>query len=159
MEPNEKIYYHSLDTNKVYISPSRTITDVDVTQFLILTGLNNPIFLDKDFAEQHSLGWRVVPAPFLLGVAIGLTDSLIAGTVKAVVEIENACFLKPVKVSDTVRVKTQVKLIENNNDEKKKNLAILMHEVYNQQDILVCTLRRKLKFVHFPFNDKPWKII
>ena len=144
---NEKIYYQNIDSNKFYMSSCRTITDDDVSQFLILTGLNNPIFSDKNFAEEYSLGWRLVPAPLLLGITIGLTDPLIAGTVKAVLNIEKANFLNPVKVLDTVKVKTNAKLIENDGNNKKRNLAVLMHEVYNQKDILVCTCHRTLKFL------------
>ena len=144
---NEKIDYKNIDCTKTYTSPFRTITDEDISQFLILTGLKNPIFTDKNFAEQHSLGWRLVPAPLLIGIAIGLTDSLISGTVKAVVEIEKANFIKPVKVLDTIQVKTQAKFVEDEKGDKKRDLGLLIHKIYNQKNTLVYTLNRKLIFL------------
>ncbi|MBY0545043.1 MAG: MaoC family dehydratase N-terminal domain-containing protein [Gammaproteobacteria bacterium] len=144
------LYYQDLVAGDHFFSKRRLITDTDVTSFIKITGLTNPLFTDSTFAEKHALGWRIIPAPLLLSITIGLADDLIAGSVRTVIAMDDVRFLKPTKIMESIYVKTIVDMPDNHFSKKLTNLGCLKHQVYNQNDILVSSFKRTLLFLDRP---------
>jgi acyl dehydratase len=56
-------YFGELSIGEESMSGGRTITKTDVVISCSLCGLNNPLFLDEEFARKAGFGGRVIPGP------------------------------------------------------------------------------------------------
>lgn len=114
-------------------SMSRTVTDNDIRLFAYLSGDNNPVHLDEEYAKSTAFGERI---------AHGLFTSLLVTTTVAtklpgpgsIYRGQEMKFQKPVKIGDTLTATLTV-------TEKKKrgNLVKLDCEIKNQNAEVVFT--------------------
>lgn len=137
-------YFDELSIGEESISQGRTITEADVVMFCSLCWLQNPLFVDEDFARKTSFGGRVVPAPLTVSYAIGLGDYLYSGTAAAVLNWNNIRFTRALKAGDTIHLKTLVTDKQSSSAHLDKGVVILKHEVVNQRGEVVCTFERTL---------------
>ncbi|SFN70172.1 3-hydroxybutyryl-CoA dehydratase [Formivibrio citricus] len=85
----------------------KTLTETDVVLFAGLTGDNNPMHIDEEFASETRFGGRIVHGL--------LTSSLLSSVIGmkmpgpgCIYMSQNLRFLKPVKIGDTVTARTTV---------------------------------------------------
>lgn len=85
----------------------KTLTETDVVLFAGLTGDNNPMHIDEEFAAETRFGGRIVHGL--------LTSSLLSSVIGmkmpgpgCIYMSQNLRFLKPVKIGDTVTARTTV---------------------------------------------------
>ena len=102
------LYFEDLRLGDRWVSPTRTITEEDVTGFARLTGDHNPLHLDGDFARQSPFGRPIAHGLLGLSFAAGLaSDSPRVETV-AFLSVHEWRFLKPVYFGDRVHVVTEI---------------------------------------------------
>jgi acyl dehydratase len=111
----------------------RQIIETDVKAFLDLSLLKNPIFLDDHAAQQMGHPKRILPAPLLISVAMGLCQQRgLFDHMVAVLEFEYVRFQKPSYLGDAVQVKSKVTLTRQTKD-PKRGLVKLSFELHNQR--------------------------
>lgn len=97
-------------------SVSKTITDGDIRDFARISGDDNPIHLDDDYAAQSLFGKRIVH-----GILVSALISRVIGTMLpgegTIYLSQNLKFIKPVYVEDTVVAEVEILKIDN---EKKR---------------------------------------
>lgn len=140
-------FFDELQVGDQFTSHRRTITETDVVNFICVTGINNPLFTDIEFAREKGFGNRVVPGPLTLGIALGLTDELCYGTITAVLAFDNVRFIAPVKLGDTIWVRTSIINKRESKSRPDRGPVSLRHEVYNQKSEQVCSFERTLMFL------------
>jgi acyl dehydratase len=89
----------------------RTVGESEISQFVCLTGLFEPLFIDAVYIREESLfGERIAPGSLTFAMAEGLTvqTGIIHGTGMAFVGIEQMRLFRPVKVGDSIRVEIEV---------------------------------------------------
>ena len=104
-------YFEEFKPGDRYTTARRTMTESEILQFVTLTGLTEPLFIDLEYIRDESLyGQRIAPGSFTFAVAEGLTvqTGLIHGTGMAFVGIERMRLFAPVKVNDTITVEIEV---------------------------------------------------
>ena len=87
----------------------RFISEEDVRVFAQVTGDDNPIHVDPEFAKCTRFGERIVHAVFLLGLISKVLGRDFPGPGSVAVSI-SCRFLRPVLVNSTVRV--EIKIVE-----------------------------------------------
>lgn len=87
----------------------RFISEDDVLTFARITGDDNPLHVDKEYAATTRFGHRIVHGVFLLGLISKVLGRNFPGPGSVAVSI-SCRFLRPVKVNSEVRV--SVKIIE-----------------------------------------------
>ncbi len=104
------LYFEEFETGYTVETPSRTITEADVTLFAGLSGDYNQLHTDIEFAREALFGERIAHGLLVLSIASGLASrlGLIEGTTLAFTGLEWK-FRAPVKFGDTVRVRLAVK--------------------------------------------------
>ncbi len=111
----------------------RQITETDVKTFLDLSLLKNPIFLDDQSAQLMGHPKRILPAPLLISVAMGLCQQRgLFDHMVAVLEFEYVRFQKPSYLGDAVQVKSKVTLARPTKD-PQRGLVKLAFELHNQR--------------------------
>jgi len=143
-------YFDELSLGEESISQGRTITEADVVMFCSLCGLHNPLFVDEEFARKASFGGRVVPGPLTVSYAIGLGDYLYSGTAAAVLGWNNIKFTKPLRIGDTIRLKTTVTDKRDSLSQPDRGVVNLMHAVLNHHGDTVCSFERTLMVLKRP---------
>ncbi len=92
------------------------VTDEMVREFARITGDNNPLHLDDDFAKKSIFGKRIVHGMLVVSLISKVLghDFPGAGTVYV---SQSVRFRKPVYVNDTVKIRVEVK---DKNSEKNR---------------------------------------
>ena len=102
---NEKNEFRSLTIDEIQIgmraSYSHTVTDADVKSFAALSGDNNPLHLNDEFATNSKFGARIVHGMFLASFFPSLMCNEITGPGSVYVS-QNLRFKRPVYIGDTV---------------------------------------------------------
>ncbi|MDD2661182.1 MAG: MaoC family dehydratase [Methylococcales bacterium] len=102
---NDKNEFRSLTIDEIQIgmraTHSHTVTDADVKSFAALTGDNNPLHLNDEFAKSSKFGARIVHGMFLASFFPSLMCNQITGPGSVYVS-QTLRFKKPVYVGDTV---------------------------------------------------------
>jgi acyl dehydratase len=82
-------------------SLTKTITEADLSHFIAITGDENPLHVDKVFAEQTFFGQRVVQGMLSAALFSTLVGMHIPGT-GAIYKSQTLEFLRPVFLGDTL---------------------------------------------------------
>ncbi len=99
--------YSSLQVGDAF-TVTRTISEEDVRLFAQVSGDDNPIHLDADYAAQHAPGGKpIVHGVLLLGIVSKVLGRDFPGAGSVAVSI-SAKFLRPVPVGGEIRVEVQV---------------------------------------------------
>ena len=131
------LYFDDFHVGQKFVTGSRTVTENDVTDFAVLSGDNNPLHTDRDYARDSMYGKRI--AHGLLGTVIhsGLAYHLTEDSILAFLEIKWQ-FKLPLCIGDTIHVEQVVKEMR---ETSKNGRGILTFEkkLINQRDEVVQT--------------------
>jgi len=105
---------------------SRTVTAVDVGVFEALSGDNNPLHMDEDFASRTVFGHRVVHGLFT-GALISTAHTRLTGAGFVYVG-QDLRFSGPVHIGDTLTIELKVV------DKKPAKRIIVIHTTVHKQD-------------------------
>ena len=149
-------YLDEFNVGEVYMTPSRTITETDVTMFAAMTGDYIELHTSKTEAARSVFGERIAHGLLLLSISHGLLSriGLIDGTGIGFAEIENWRFKAPVFFGDTVRVRINVHEVRQSRSKPDRGILKLRLEVLNQKDEVVQEGIKVLMMRRRPFGDE-----
>lgn len=93
------------------VSRGRTISEADLVSFAALTGDWHPQHADAKWAARGQFGERVAHGMMVLSYAVGLIV-LDPERVVALRALEDVTFKRPVRIGETIRVRSQVESVE-----------------------------------------------
>src|SRR5687768_12140429 len=102
------LYYDDVEPGQHWRSPARTIMASDVEQFADLTGDNNPLHLDEQFASQTPFGRPIAHGLLGMSLVAGLGSRSPSMHTAVFVRVLEWRFLHPIYIGDTVHVETMV---------------------------------------------------
>lgn len=128
-------YFEEFALGEIFETYSRTITEADLVNFAGMTGDNNPLHMDEEFAAATPFGGRIAHGPFFVGLTFGLLSQfdLLERTVMALRRV-NWQFDGPVKPGDTVRVRAEVTGLKENPSKADRGNLSMEVKVLNQRD-------------------------
>ena len=127
------MYFEEFAAGAEFATGLRQITEADVVTFLDLSLLKNPIFLDDRAAQSMGHPKRILPAPLLISVAMGLCQQRgLFDQMVAVLEFDYVKFQKPSYLGDSVQVKSRVVLARPTRH-VQRGLVRLNFELHNQR--------------------------
>ena len=105
----EPLYFEDFETDREYVTGSRTITEADVVMFAGVSGDFNPLHTNEEFARKTIFGTRIAHGLLGLSIASGLINQLGIGegTVMAFLGM-TWNFKGALKFGDTVTVRQRV---------------------------------------------------
>ena len=129
---NDSIYGYYLEDLKVGMKAShaKTVTETDVVMFAGLTGDNNPVHCNEEFAAQTKFKGRIAHGMFCAGLISCVAGTRLPGPGAVYVD-QQLRFTAPVRIGDTV---TAVCTIEEINVERKR---VSMKTICTVQDKVV----------------------
>jgi 3-hydroxybutyryl-CoA dehydratase len=106
------LFFEDLVVGDEWESPSRTVTQAEVTGFAGLSGDFNPLHMDHEAARNGPFGKPVAHGLLGLAIASGLTSQSPRVETLAFLAIKEWKFLHPINFGDTIRVITRVEALE-----------------------------------------------
>ena len=102
-------YFEEFEIGDAIVTEERVITEKDIMAFAQLSGDDNPMHTDAEYAKTHMFGQRVAHGLLILSIAQGLAWQLgfMRETVLAFRDLEWK-FSRPIFIGDRVRVKAEV---------------------------------------------------
>lgn len=88
-------------------SQVKRFTEQEVLYFSTLTGDDNPIHFDKEYAAQSRFGQRIVQGPMVISLVGGILGSTLPGPGTIYIKQETS-FLKPVYIDHLLTVWVEV---------------------------------------------------
>lgn len=143
-------YFDDLTVGEKLLTPFRLVTKADVDQFAQLTGDNNPLHVDEEFARRTIFGKPIAHGMLTASITTGLVTSLgiFHGTVIAFLGVE-AKFLAPVFFGDSLQAECSVEEKKEGNKPNRGN-AVFLCIVRNQKSELVAETRWTLMLKRRP---------
>ncbi len=132
---NGQLFLEDFVKGQTYEGSSRNITEADVLSFAALTGDRHPIHYDAEYAKATRFGRPVVHGLHLVALtALGATplSERLEASMIALLE-QNARFVKPVFVNDTVRSEFEVQEVDPRRDKEWGTLKFAVR-LSNQRD-------------------------
>jgi acyl dehydratase len=132
---DDPLYYEDLEVGHRYCSESRTISRSDVGDFAHLTGDDNPLHLDDDFARTTPFGRPIVHGLLGLSVAAGLGSHSPLTQTAVFIRIVDWKFLRPIYAGDTLHVETEV--LDKRSSGRRRGLIVWRRQLINQDGEVV----------------------
>ena len=141
-------YFEDLSVGDRFHTPSRTVTETDIVNFVCLAGLHEELFLSLEYIEKESLfSRRIAPGVLTYALAEGLTvqSGLFHGTGMALLGTEIQ-IRAPVFCGDTIRVEIQVTL-KRETSKPDRGIIVASHTVTNQrgETVMAYTVSRMVQ--------------
>jgi acyl dehydratase len=129
------LYYDDVEPGQHWRSPARTIMASDVEQFADLTGDNNPLHLDEQFASQTPFGRPIAHGLLGMSLVAGLGSRSPSMHTAVFVRVLEWRFLHPIYIGDTVHVETMV--MEKRPTGRRRGLVTWKRQLVNQHGDVV----------------------
>ena len=130
-----ELYFEDFEVGDTFLSPGRTITETDITNFACLTGDFNPLHVDHEFASNTPFGKPIAHGLLGLSYMAGIGSSSPVVKTAAFVGIRSWKFTRPIFAGDTIRVETEV--AEKQQSGRRRGRVIWKRRVLNQHDEVV----------------------
>ena len=101
------LVFEDIEVGQVWTSPSRAITEADVSNFAWLTGDFNRLHMDEEFASRTPFRRPIAHGLLGLSFVAGLGSESPLVDTSAFLGINDWKFLQPIYFGDTVYVKTE----------------------------------------------------
>ena len=108
---SESLYLEDLSVGSSWTSPARTLTESDIVSFAGMTGDDDPLHVDHEFAAETPYGKPIAHGLLGLSLMAGLSSTCPRIRTLALAKIDDWQFHRPIYVGDTVHVVTQVESI------------------------------------------------
>lgn len=105
---DNSLYLEDLAVGQVYRSPSRTLSEADLTIFSMLSGDWNQVHADAEYMQNQ--GGRLLHGALGIAVLTGLMDRAgwFAQSAIAMTSLDDWKFLTPLRIGDTVTVEMEI---------------------------------------------------
>ncbi|WP_228000652.1 MaoC family dehydratase [Nocardia australiensis] len=121
----------------------RTVTETDNVLFSTMTMNPAPLHLDAEYAAQTEFKRPLMNSMFTVALVVGISvPELTLGTIVAQLGLSEAEFPAPVFAGDTIRVETEIVSTRPSSTRPDTGLVVFEHRAFNQNDTLVCKVRR-----------------
>jgi acyl dehydratase len=127
-------YFEDYEVGETYRTNGRTVTDSDISQFVELCGLYEPIFVDVEHVKENTpYDERFAPGELVTDFALG--NVIRSGFIEAAMSMLelNATFEAPVFAGDTIYVDIEVIEVTETSKEDR-GIVVFEYDIKNQDD-------------------------
>ena len=133
-------YYEDFRVGEEWMSPTRTVTEADVTIFAMLSGDYDEIHTSEDFARKES-AYKTRIAHGMLGLAMveGLKKRIPAfADARYIASLEWTWkFTGPILIGDTVHVKIRIDQMRESKSNSDRGIIVEAGQMINQRGEVV----------------------
>ena len=145
-------FFEDWEVGARYITPTRTMTEVDVVMFAAMTGDYNELHTSKEYMKTTQFGHRIGHGLLGLAVSHGLLfrTGFIEGTAIAFLEVDSWKFVAPFFIGDTIHVRFKVVDTCASKSKKDRGVVKLYLEIVNQSETVIQSGFKTIMFKRRP---------
>ena len=141
MQRAGKFYFEDLEVGSVFSSLARTVTETDIVIFAGLSADYNALHTDAEYSKNTVFGERIAHGLLGMIIASGLftrteLNMRLSETVLALLGINYWKFIAPIKIGDTVHLKTEI-ASKKETSKPDRGAVIFKRSLINQRGELV----------------------
>ena len=133
-------YYEDFQVGQEWTSPTRTVTEADVTIFAMLSGDYDEIHTSEDFARKES-AYKTRIAHGMLGLAMveGLKKRIPAfAETRGIASLEWTWkFTGPILIGDTIHITIRIDSMRESKSKADRGIIVERSQMLNQRDEVV----------------------
>ncbi|MFG3403818.1 MaoC family dehydratase [Streptomyces sp. NPDC048142] len=122
--------------------PARTVSDMDRSMVLALTGNPAPVHSDAEYCERTGRERLLVCGITTLGIVVGATVRSTSGMTSANLALDDVRFTNPVHVGDTLRAETEVLAARPSQSRPDHGVVTCRTAAFNQRNEQVLAFTR-----------------
>ncbi len=131
------LYFDDLEVGQTFESAGRTITNHDVMTFAGLSGDNNELHTNDEYAKNSPFGQRISHGLLVVAITTGLTQRLGLFEVSALALLDLQWQFKgPVYINDTIRIRLTIDALKATS-KGDRGIVTRRYDVLNQRDEIV----------------------
>ncbi|MDP6690231.1 MAG: MaoC/PaaZ C-terminal domain-containing protein [Alphaproteobacteria bacterium] len=131
------LYFDDLEVGQTFESAGRTITNHDVMTFAGLSGDNNELHTNDEYAKNSPFGQRIAHGLLVVAITTGLTQRLGLFEVSALALLDLQWQFKgPVYINDTIRIRLTIDALKATS-KGDRGIVTRRYDVLNQRDEIV----------------------
>ncbi len=131
------LYFDDLEVGQTFESAGRTITNHDVMTFAGLSGDNNELHTNDEYAKNSPFGRRIAHGLLVVAITTGLTQRLGLFEVSALALLDLQWQFKgPVYLNDTIRIRLTIDALKATS-KGDRGIVTRRYDVLNQRDEIV----------------------
>lgn len=135
MPEQRGMYFDDFALDQTWVSPARTITEADCTNFAGISGDFNSLHTDEEYAKTTQFGGRIFHGPGVFAIATGLESRLGIKEGTAIAFLGMTWNMRNVvKIGDTIRVEERVKELRPSSSKPDRGIVVFDVKVLNQRD-------------------------
>lgn len=134
-------YFEDYAVGERYETDGRTITESDISRYVELCGLFEPIFVDVEHVrEETQYDERFAPGELTISFALGnVIRSPFVDNALSMLQLDTS-FVEPVFAGDTIYV--QIEVVEvNETSDPSKGIVVFDYDVLNQDGTTVLEMQ------------------
>lgn len=142
--PGKGLFFEDFQSDTVYRTDRRTITEADHVNFTTSFGFFEPLFMDQTYVESEtSYKKRIIPGALTFSIAEGLTilSGILHKTGMAFLGVD-LDVLYPVFIGDSLTVEITV-VAKRESRKSDRGIVTFAHQVKNQDGEVVMDYRVK----------------
>lgn len=131
------LYFDDLEVGQSFESAGRTITNHDVMTFAGLSGDNNELHTNDEYAKNSPFGQRIAHGLLVVAITTGLTQRLGLFEVSALALLDLQWQFKgPVFINDTIHIRLTIDGLKATS-KGDRGIVTRRYDVLNQRDEIV----------------------
>lgn len=132
--------YETIEVGQISRTHGRTITDTDITFYMMLTGGWHPVHCDREFMRKNGLGAVRAQGSFGIAVSLGshLESSVLEGAddfVRAM-GVEKWEYLRPLVSGDTFHLEVEIVSVDLQDNSRDYVVSRLVRMINQNDEIL-----------------------
>ena len=138
------LYFEELEVGDQAFTPSRTITETDIINFMGVSGVFEELHMSVEYMKENSVfKRRVSPGPltFIVQEGLAVQSGFMHHTGMALLEVRTMKWPKPVFCGDTIRVDIQI-MAKKETSKPDRGVVTFRHTVRNQMGEVVLELEK-----------------
>jgi Acyl dehydratase len=145
------LYFDDFEIGQKWVTPGRTITEVDIVNFAGFSGDYMPVHTDAEYASRTPFGQRIMHGPGAFAITTGLWTRLGINVDTAIAFLEFTCTLRaPVFIGDTIRLEMTVADLRPSNSKPDRGIVTFECNALKQDDTVCQSGRWTLMFWRRP---------
>lgn len=133
-------YWEDLEIGEEHTTPSRTVTEADITNFAGISGDFHELHTNEELCKTTVFGTRIAHGLLGLTIASGLiarTEFWLQTSKNLIAPLSIGCkFKAPIKIGDTITLKVRV-ADKKETKNPERGVCTLQRELYNQRGEIV----------------------
>lgn len=145
--PIRGLYFEDFEVGKRHITPARTVTAADISNFACLTGDFNEVHSNVEYIKSTPFPDVIAHGPLVYGMAAGLqyASGINDGTILALLQIDKWRIHRPTLAGDTIHLEQEV-VGKKETSNPERGIITFQREVKNQRDEVIMEMEATVMY-------------